>query len=143
TDVSSYNAGSTVGSQVPTSGDNLVSFNLTSTNAVGTFKIVAFNDASNGYSNWTYYNAANPSDPNNANDFAFTNIGSSGSFPGSEQQFVLGTINVMAPAAVPEPGSLVLAGIAAAGYAGYGWRRKRRLASEPLPNAGDGHNLPA
>ncbi|HEY5312456.1 MAG TPA: hypothetical protein VIK18_08040, partial [Pirellulales bacterium] len=65
----------TVGSQVPTSGDNLVSFNLTSTNAVGTFKIVAFNDASNGYSNWTYYNAANPGDANNGNDFAFTNIG--------------------------------------------------------------------
>jgi hypothetical protein len=142
TTISNTNAAS-AGVKVPTSGDNLVYFNLTSTNAVGTFKIVAFNDSSNGYSNWTYDNLSNPSDPNNSLSFAFTNIGASGSFPGSEQQFVLGTITVLAPSAVPEPGSLVLAGVAAAGYAGYGWRRKRRLAGEALPNTADGHNSPA
>lgn len=128
----------TVGSQVPSSGDNLVSFNVTSSNASGTFKIIAFNDSSNGYSNWTYYNAANGSDPNNGNDFAFTNISATGSFPSNSpafSTFTLGTINVLSPAAVPEPGSIVLAGIAAAGYAGYGWRRKRRKAGEPLPPA--------
>jgi hypothetical protein len=125
-----------VGSTVPSSGDNLVTFNLTSTNASGTFKIMAFNDSSNGYSNWTYYNASNVNDPNNASNFAFTNIGASGTFPGSPQTFSLGTITVT-PAAVPEPGSMVLAGIAAAGCAAYGWRRKRRPAGQPLPASGN------
>lgn len=122
-----------VGSQVPSSGSNLVTFNLTSTNAVGTFKMVAFNDSTNGYSNWTYFNAANGSDPNNGNDFAFTNIAASGSFPGTESQFVLGTINVLSPSAVPEPGSMILAGIGAVVSAGYGWRRRRQATREQVP----------
>jgi len=45
--------------------------------------------------------------------------------------------------AVPEPGSLVLAGIAAAGYAGYGWRRNRRNADKPKPVADNCDSLPA
>jgi hypothetical protein len=127
--ISNSNTNAT-GSKVPTSGDNLVSFDLTSSNASGNFKLIAFNDSSDGYSNWTYYNGGNPGDPNNGNDFAFTNIPASGSFPASPAQFVLGTIDV-----VPEPGSLLLAGIVVVGFAGYG--RHRRSAGEPLP-VGDG-----
>jgi hypothetical protein len=125
--ISNSNTNAT-GSKVPTSGDNLVSFDLTSSNASGNFKLIAFNDSSDGYSNWTYYNGGNPGDPNNGNTFAYTNIPASGSFPASPAQFVLGTIDV-----VPEPGSLLLAALAVVGFAGYG--RHRRSAGEPLPVA--------
>jgi hypothetical protein len=118
--------GPNAGVLVPTSGANLISFNLASTNASGTFQIYAFSDSTQGYSNWTYYNAANPSDPDNANSYAFQSTPFSGTFPGSESMFLLGTVTVLGPSAVPEPGSMVLAGIASAGFAGYGWRRKRR-----------------
>ena len=117
-------------STVPTSGDNLLSFTLDhSAGASGTFEIIAFASSNvNTYSNWTYYNQANPSDPDNFSNYAFSNIPATGSFPANPGTFVLGTISVN-PAAVPEPASMVLAGIATAGCAGYGWRQRRKAAS--------------
>ena len=47
------------------------------------------------------------------------------------------------PSAVPEPGSMVLAGLAALGMAGMGWRqRRRRAAAQPDINADHGSGSP-
>lgn len=45
--------------------------------------------------------------------------------------FVLGAEFVLAPAAVPEPGSFALLGMGIVGMAGYGWRRRKAAPACP------------
>lgn len=132
------NNGPNYSSTVPTSGANMLSLQLSATsNASGTFNIYALPGSSaDPLSFWTYYNQANNSDPDNGVNYAFTNIPFG---TGTGTGVLLGSV-LVTPAAVPEPGSMVLAAIAGLGYAGYGWRKRRRAASSEDADSEDvGH----
>lgn len=100
---------------VPASGDNLLTFRLTTASPLtsgGVYEIRALNNAAGSLSNWT---------DQDFNDISFSNVPAVAS-----TSVLLGTVTIQA---VPEPGSMALLGVASLAGAGYGWRRRRQAAA--------------
>jgi hypothetical protein len=102
---------------VPASGAALFSVNYTSTDALGTFDIYAWNRTSGAGSYWT--------DQFGLGNTGFTNIPSAAP---SVNDLLLGTVTVTA---TPEPGTMLLAFLASGGIATHLVRRRRRPQDTP------------
>jgi hypothetical protein len=109
----------------PSGNSSLTTITLNSTNASGQFGIYAVNDNNLGSGDTSWANKSFVAS-------SFTNLPDPGDTPANASFVQLGTITV-----VPEPGSMILAGMAGLGMCGYGWRRKKSGTAATIMTATD------